>query len=181
MIKNLGRQLRRVRNISGATILGDGQLVMVLNPADVLKSIQAIPSASLVSTLVSKTPARRRVLLADDSITTRSLEKHILENAGFQVSVAANGMEAWRLLNSPEGAGLDGLISDVNMPEMDGFELTAAIKADDRLSHLPVVLVTSLETQQDKLRGMDAGADAYIVKSSFDQRELLEALHRLIG
>jgi two-component system chemotaxis sensor kinase CheA len=181
VIKSLGSQLRRVRNVAGAAILGDGQLVTILNVSDLMKSLQAKSAASLGSPIVTKEARRWRLLLADDSITTRTLEKHILENAGYEVLTAADGQEAWELICQNEKGLPDLVVSDVNMPRMNGFVLTQSIKGDSSYARVPVVLVTSLESPQDRLHGMEAGADAYIVKSTFDQRELLETIERLIN
>jgi two-component system chemotaxis sensor kinase CheA len=145
-----------------------------------MKSIQARSVASLALPIVTKDARRWHVLLADDSITTRALEKHILENAGYEVSAVADGQEAWELICKNDKGLPDLVVSDINMPKMDGFALTQSIKSDGRYTHVPVVLVTSLESPQDRLHGMEAGADAYIVKSTFDQRELLETIERLI-
>jgi two-component system chemotaxis sensor kinase CheA len=180
VVKSLGGQLHRVRNIAGAAILGDGQLVTILNVSDLMKSIQAKPTASWALPIVTKDVRRWRVLLVDDSITTRALEKHILESAGYEVLAAADGQEAWELICGNESGLPDLVVSDVNMPRMNGFALTQSIKGDGRYSRMPVVLVTSLESSQDRLHGMEAGADAYIVKSTFDQRELLETIERMI-
>lgn len=177
VIKNLGRQLRRVRNVAGATILGTGQVVIVLNVADLMKSVLASPAVVPSLPMEVREVARRRVLVVDDSITTRTLEKDILENAGYQVLVAADGEEAWALVQSEP---LDAVVADIAMPRMDGFVLTEKIKQDERFKEMPVILVTSLESPQDKIRGLEAGADAYITKSTFDQTELLETLERLI-
>jgi two-component system chemotaxis sensor kinase CheA len=180
VIKSLGGQLRRVRNVAGAAILGDGQLVTILNVSDLMKSLQAKSVASLGPPIVTKESRRWRVLLADDSLTTRTLEKHILENAGYEVLTAADGQEAWELISKNEKALPDLVVSDINMPRMDGLVLTQSIKGDSSYARMPVVLVTSLESPQDRLHGMEAGADAYIVKSTFDQKELLETIERLI-
>lgn len=178
VIKHLGRQLRRVRNVAGVTILGDGRLVTVLNVAHLIKAIQHEPAAA--APLLAAAPERRRIVVTDDSITTRTLEKNILESAGYEVRVFADGQEAWDWLRRDDSHLPDVIISDVNMPHMDGFALTAAVKGDPRLSRLPIVLVTSLDTAEDRLQGMEAGADAYMVKSLFDQRELLAVIERLI-
>jgi two-component system, chemotaxis family, sensor kinase CheA len=180
VIKSLGGQLHRVRNVVGAAILGDGQLVTIVNVADLMRSIQFKSVASLSLPIVTKEARRWRVLLADDSITTRALEKHILENAGYDVLAAADGQEAWDLVCSNEKGLPDLVVSDVNMPRMDGFVLTQSIKGDSKYAHVPVVLVTSLDSPQDRLHGMEAGADAYIVKSTFNQQELLDTIERLI-
>ncbi len=177
VIKSLGRQLSQARNVAGATILGTGQVVMILNVADLIKSAQIGPAVAAPSPVEAREVARRPVLVVDDSITTRTLEKNILENAGYQVLVAADGEEAWALV---QGEPLDAVVADISMPRMDGFVLTEKIKGDERFQDLPVVLVTSLESPQDRIRGLEAGADAYITKSTFDQRELLETIERLI-
>jgi two-component system chemotaxis sensor kinase CheA len=178
VIKGMGRQFSRVRNVTGAAILGDGQVVMILNVADLVKSAPKVTGMTTsIPTQVMKA-VRRRVLVVDDSITTRTLEKNILENAGYQVVVAADGEEAWAIL---QNAPFDGIVADVDMPRMDGFALTRKIKGHEKLKDRPVVLVTSLETPQDKIRGMEAGADAYIIKGTFDQRDLLTTFERLMG
>jgi len=180
VMKSLGAQLRRVQNIAGAAILGDGQLVTILNVSDLMKSLQAKSVASFGPPIITKEARRWRVLLADDSITTRTLEKHILENAGYEVFTAADGQEAWELIRSSEEGLPDLVVSDINMPRMDGFVLTQSVKGNSQCAHVPIILVTSLDSPQDRLHGMEAGADAYIVKSTFDQRELLETIERLI-
>jgi two-component system chemotaxis sensor kinase CheA len=178
VIKNLGRQLRRVRHVAGATILGDGRLVIVLNSVDLMKSIFTGQGYS-GSLIVEAEPVRRhRLLVVDDSITTRTLQKHILEKAGYEVISASDGEEAWEYLKR-EIVHL--VISDVNMPNMDGIELTKAIKTNNATANLPVLLVTSLGDAQDRLRGMEAGADAYIVKTNYDQNEIIETIKHYIG
>jgi two-component system, chemotaxis family, sensor kinase CheA len=178
VIKGMGRQFSRVRNVSGAAILGDGRVVMILNVADLVKSAQKGAGTTASIPVQVKEVTRRRVLVVDDSITTRTLEKNILENAGYDVIVAADGEEAWATLQSEP---VDGIVADINMPRMDGFALTRKIKGHEKLKDRPVVLVTSLETPQDKIRGMEAGADAYIIKGTFDQKDLLAVMERLIG
>ena len=120
---------------------------------------------------------RRKILVAEDSITSRTLLKSILQGAGFEVRTAVDGADA---LTTLKFEPVDLVISDVQMPRLDGFELTAKIRADRELSTVPVILITSLANREDKARGVDAGANAYIVKSSFDQSDLLEAIGRLL-
>lgn len=122
-------------------------------------------------------PLRRRVLLADDSVTTRTLERSILETAGYDVVVAADGAQAWNLLLA-EGADL--VVADVEMPRMDGLMLCEAIRQSKRFHDVPVVLVTGVESDAARRRGLEAGANAYLPKSSFDQQTLLETLDRLL-
>lgn len=178
VVKNLGTQLQRVRNIAGATILGTGQVVMVLNAGSIIYSAQGLRGSSLLTKVRAKKTVKKRVLVVDDSITTRTLERNILENAGYRVSQAADGMEGWEKMQAET---FDAVVFDIEMPRMNGFQLTEKVREDKRFEHLPIVLVTSLESPEDKLKGMEAGADIYITKGSFDQEELLETIERLIG
>lgn len=177
LVKEIGPPLVRVKNVAAAGLLGTGQVVLILRLADLLRSTREItrPPAEAVAHVGR---GRQPVLLVvDDSITTRTMEKNLLEAAGYQVKVAVDGMEAWTLLNTE---AFDLIVSDVDMPRMDGFELTARIRADRKLSELPVVLVTALESRENKERGIEVGANAYILKSSFDQSSLLEFIRRLV-
>jgi two-component system, chemotaxis family, sensor kinase CheA len=119
----------------------------------------------------------KSILVAEDSITSRTLLKNILELAGYKVKTAIDGAEAFAVLATD---AFDLVVSDVEMPRMSGFDLTAKIRAGNRLAHLPVVLVTGLDSREDRERGVEVGANAYIVKSSFDQGNLLEVVRRLI-
>ena len=178
LVKGLGRQLNRVRNITGATILGSGKVVPVLNIPDLMKSAVGATAAVRAAADAAKGPERaERILVAEDSITARTLLKNILETAGYQVATAVDGVDAFTQLRSGE---FDLVVSDVDMPRMSGFELTTRIRSDKKLGELPVVLVTALESREDRELGIDVGANAYIVKSSFDQSNLLEAVRRLI-
>jgi two-component system chemotaxis sensor kinase CheA len=182
VVKSLGWPLRRVRNVGGAAVLGSGQTVVILNPADMLKSGFRLISggaqpARLQAAAAAPERGRHRVLVVDDSLTTRTLERSILEAAGYDVAVAADGVEALSVLREQP---IELIISDIDMPRLDGFGLTAEIRRDDRLRRIPVVLVTSLEAQEHRERGVAVGADAYIVKSGFDQGQLLDTVSRLL-
>ena len=179
LVKNLGWQLARVRNVSGATILGSGEVVPILNPSDLIKSAQGAPRAITRATAVDEEggPVSRSVLVAEDSITARSLLKNILETAGYEVTTAVDGLDALTTLKSGK---FDLLVTDIQMPRMDGLELTAKVRSEKKLADLPVVIVTGLESREERERGIDVGADAYIVKSSFDQGNLLEVIERLV-
>jgi len=179
LVKNLGPRLRRVRHFAGATILPSGRVALILNTADLLSSaLQRAPSRTLAATLTKdSTERRQRILLAEDSLTTRSLEKSILESAGYDVVAAADGSDAWRILQE---RGADLVVADVEMPRMDGFALCEAIRRSPRFRELPIVLVTALETATDKARGLEIGADAYLPKSAFDQRKLLDTIAQLL-
>jgi len=178
--KGLGRQLSRVRNVAGATLLGNGRIAPVLNVADLLKSAVSMAAFSSprsgAAAPVESAGHVCSVLVVEDSITTRTLLKNILESAGYDVATAVDGVDAFTKLKSGR---FDIVVSDVDMPRMNGFDLTARIRADTALEELPVILVTSLSTREDRERGIDAGANAYIVKGSFDQSDLLEVMKKM--
>jgi two-component system chemotaxis sensor kinase CheA len=177
-VKGLGPQLKRVRNIAGAATISSGETIPILNPTDLIRSaIKKGVGTSYRTQEILGTKKKRSILIAEDSITARTLFKGILEGAGYEVVTAVDGLEAWGMLQSRD---FDLLVSDVQMPKLDGFELTRKIRADKGLFRLPVVLITGLETREDKERGLEVGANAYIVKSSFDQSNLLEVVKRLI-
>ena len=179
LVKPLVRPLSRVRNIAAATVLGSGRVAPILNVADLLKSARMLAGASPGAAATAK-PAKveiRSILVAEDSITSRMLLKAILESAGYRVKTAVDGIEAFTLLRAEH---FDLVVSDVEMPRLNGFDLTARIRADKKLAQLPLVLVTALESREDRERGIDVGANAYLVKSSFDQSNLIEAVRRLI-
>lgn len=177
LLKPLGKQLERVRNVSGATVLGSGMVVPVLNTADLIRSVQRSGGGRGFLSDPEEKKTRRNVLIAEDSITSRTLLRNILSAAGFVVQTAVDGQEAWDYLAK---GGFHIVVSDVEMPRMNGFELTAKIRSDPATADIPVVLVTSLESREDRERGAEAGADAYIVKSGFDQGNLLDVLRRLL-
>ena len=179
VVKSLGARVRRLRHVSAATILPSGQIAPVLNTANVIRTaLQRAPSTTL--TPQAETPAKKgkkRILVVDDSVTTRTLEKSILEAAGYEVTAAVDGVAAWQVLQEH---GTDLIVSDVDMPRMDGFALTETVRASKRFAELPVVLVTARETEADKARGIAVRADAYLGKSGFDQKNLLETIAQLL-
>jgi two-component system chemotaxis sensor kinase CheA len=183
VIKGLGRQLSRVGGVAGATVMGSGEVVLILNVADLIKLGLRSDRRSVAAALVKAAPtvetrARKSILVVDDSITTRTLEKNILEAAGYTVHLATDGQEA---LGTIAVSGVpDLIVSDVVMPRLDGFGLTQRVREDPNTASVPVILVTSLDSAEDKARGIEVGADAYITKSSFDQNNLLETIEQLI-
>jgi two-component system chemotaxis sensor kinase CheA len=181
MVKGLGRHLMRVRNIASATVLGTGKVVPVVNVGDLMKSAIRLRSEGtgfMPVTEEEKAKKKKTILVTEDSITSRMLLKNILEGAGYIIETAVDGMDAFTKLRS---GSFDIVVSDVDMPRMNGFVLTEKIRNDKKYSELPVVLVTALDSQADRERGIEVGANAYIVKSSFDQSNLLEVVERLIG
>jgi two-component system chemotaxis sensor kinase CheA len=178
-VKSFSQPLRRVRNVSGAALLGNGEPVVILNPADLIKSAQGVPMQNVVIHNKQAEAETRvaHILVVDDSITTRTLEKNILEAANFHVITATDGLEAIKRLKDNT---IDIVVSDVQMPNMDGIALTRHLRDSGDYKSLPIILVTSLESREDRERGMVAGADAYIVKRGFDQAELLATIQRLL-
>jgi two-component system, chemotaxis family, sensor kinase CheA len=180
LVKPLGKQLVRVRNVAGATVLGNGKVVPVLNIADLIQSaVLASDTGIPIPSAPAEAPEDRRksVLVAEDSITSRILLRNILEAAGYEVQTAVDGIDAFTKLRSGE---FDLVVSDVEMPRLNGFDLTSKVRGERKLADLPVVLVTALNSREDQERGIDVGANAYIAKGSFDQSNLLEVIQRLI-
>lgn len=179
VIKPQSQVLRRVRNIIGATVLGTGEVCMIINPPDILKTIQKADTAFIPSETQETTEqvVKPVILLAEDSIAVRTQEKRILEKAGYEVIIAVDGMDGYNKLRSRD---FDAVISDVQMPNMDGLEFVTKIRNHAEYRELPVILVTSLASEEDKRKGAKAGANAYIVKDQFNQEILLETLERLV-
>lgn len=178
LVKRLQRPLVRVRNIAGATIMASGEVLPVLNVADLLKSARRAGQPLPAPAIERGKPLVRKVLVAEDSITSRLLLKGILEAEGCEVTTVVDGIEAFTALRSET---FDVLVSDIEMPRLDGFGLTSRIRADPKLADLPIILVTALARREDRERGIDVGANAYITKGGFDQRDLVGAIRRLVG
>jgi two-component system, chemotaxis family, sensor kinase CheA len=174
--KSFGPLLRRVRYFSGAAQLGDGMLAPVIALDDV--GGRGLAGTSTASPTAAPAAGPRRVLVVEDSVTSRLLLKHILEGAGCGVDTAVDGLDA---LSRLRGDRYDVVVSDVEMPNMDGLALTAAIRANPATAELPVILVTSLQTPEQREAGLRAGADAYFTKGSFDQDRLLATVRRVAG
>ncbi len=178
-VKPLGSRIRRVRHVSGATLLESGEIALVLNMANVVRSLLSLKNQGQLVAAAPQdgTPTKRRLLVVDDSVTTRVLLQGILEAAGFDVDTAADGQSALEELHKVK---IDLVVSDVDMPRVDGFELTQAIRQSSEFAKMPIVLVTARGSDEDQARGAASGADAYIVKSGFDQTNLLETIRQLL-
>ncbi|WP_422929896.1 hybrid sensor histidine kinase/response regulator [Singulisphaera sp. PoT] len=179
IVKSLGDRIRRVRLVSGATILSSGRIALVLNTSGLVRGgmTRRVALPTVAPTPTPDAAMRKRLIVVDDSVTTRTLEKSILEAAGYDVSTAVDGEAGWELLQEQ---GADLLISDIEMPRLDGFSLTAKIRASQRFEALPVILISSRSSDQDKARGVEVGADAYIVKGAFDQNDLVATVQQLL-
>lgn len=169
--------LQRVRNVSGATILETGEVCIVLNPHDLLKTAQRRAAPVTPERAIAAAERQRVILLVEDSITTRTQEKRILESGGYEVVTAVDGLDAFTKLQT---RAFDAVVSDIQMPHLDGLTLTARILQDKQYQELPIILVTALATEEDKRRGIEVGANAYITKPTFDQKVLLDTLQRLV-
>ncbi|MBI5076108.1 MAG: hybrid sensor histidine kinase/response regulator [Nitrospirae bacterium] len=178
VIKPLPDHLQRVRLVAGVTISGRNEIINILNIPAVMEAARnagAVRPASLTEEPVGQ---EVNILVVDDSINTREIEKSILEAYGYRVTIAGDGMEAIELAGRSK---YDLVITDVEMPRLDGFSLTERLRSDNSYKDVPVIIVTSREKEEDKRRGIRVGANAYIVKGSFDQSNLVDTVQNLIG
>ena len=178
VVKSLGPLLAQLDGYLGAAILGDGRIALILDPSMLTRGPRLVIPRG-VPTPPPEQPVSPKVLVVEDSFTVRELQRSILESAGYRVATARDGREGFARVTDDEEIGL--VVTDVEMPEMDGLELTRAIRAQPERSSLPVIIVTTRAAEEDRQRGMEAGADAYMAKRSFDQQALLETVERLIG
>jgi two-component system chemotaxis sensor kinase CheA len=176
IIKNFLKPIKRVRNLAGATFLASGKTVPILNIEDIIKSAM---KKKCHKTSVGQLHQNNKttILLVEDSITTRVLLKNILELAGFDVITAVDGVEALLLLKSHN---ISLIVSDIDMPHMNGLELTQKIRKTKKYENLPIILLTGRESQEDYEKGLDSGANAYVLKSNFDSANILEVIRRLV-
>jgi len=177
LVKQFNKQLTKVRNISGATILGTGEVVPILEVQDLIKSSLNVVSNTLNIRKDKEEVPKKSVIVVEDSITSRTLLKNVLENNGYKVKTSVDGIEGWNAIKREK---FDLIISDIEMPRMDGFELTSKVRSDEETAEIPVILVTSLDSKEDTERGIEVGASAYIVKSNFQQNNLIEVIKKLI-
>lgn len=178
VIKPLGTHLKKIDNVAGVTILGAGEVVPILNVPDLMANARTRSGQRVGLVPRAERQGPRKILICEDSFTTRELERSIFEAAGYDVETAVDGAQGFTKLR--DGLKVDAIVTDVQMPNMTGFELTKAIKSDAGLQDIPVIIVTSLERDEEKAEGIEAGADAYITKSVFNQDTLLDTVERLI-
>jgi two-component system sensor histidine kinase and response regulator WspE len=178
----LDPRLGKVPDVAAAAVLEDGTPALFLDLDDLRRSIERLASGGRLGRWSRAATAgearRRRVLVVDDSLTVRELERKLLLKRGYEVAVAVDGMEGW---NAVRQGGFDLVVTDVDMPRMDGIELVKLIKADQRLGKTPVMIVSYKDREEDRRRGLDAGADYYLTKGSFHDESLLAAVEDLIG
>lgn len=180
VVKNLGPRIHRLPHVSGATLLRSGEIALLLNVPSLMRTLATggRSRSGLTISEVDQIQTVQRVLVVDDSMTTRTLIRSILEAAGYDVTTAVDGQDAWERLQSMQ-PGADVLVADVDMPRMDGFQLTETVRSSAEFSRTPVVLVTSRDSEDDIARGVQVGANAYLVKSQFDQTNILETIQQL--
>ncbi|MEN4917969.1 hybrid sensor histidine kinase/response regulator [Achromobacter spanius] len=183
VVQPLDPRLGKVQDVMAGALMDDGTPLLILDVEDMLVSVQKLIEGGSLSRVDSGAEAatarrRKRVLVVDDSLTVRELERKLLLNRGFDVAVAVDGMDGWNMLRAED---FDLIVTDVDMPRMDGIELVSRIKADPRLQGLPVMVVSYKDREEDRQRGLDAGADYYLAKGSFHDDALLDAVEDLIG
>jgi two-component system sensor histidine kinase and response regulator WspE len=172
----------KLRNVAAGALLDDGSPVLLLDVADLLVSIDRLLHAGGLQQLPQQgdgaVAATRRVLVVDDSLTVREMERKLLAARGYRVDTAVDGMDGWNMARTGD---YDLLVTDIDMPRMDGIELVGLVRQDPRLHRLPVMIVSYKDRPEDRARGMEAGADYYLTKGSFHDATLLDAVFDLIG
>ncbi|MHC8399366.1 response regulator [Pseudomonas sp. MDT1-17] len=179
----LDERLGKVQDISAGALLDDGSVVLIVDVEDMLRSVDKLLNTGRLERIARQggpvvEAARKRILVVDDSLTVRELQRKLLLNRGYDVAVAVDGMDGWNALRSED---FDLLITDIDMPRMDGIELVSLLRLDNRLQSLPVMVVSYKDREEDRRRGLDAGADYYLAKASFHDDALLDAVDELIG
>ncbi|MGY2140267.1 response regulator [Pseudomonas reactans] len=179
----LDDRLGKVQDISAGALLDDGSVVLIVDVEDMLRSVDKLLNTGRLERIARRSQQateapRKRVLVVDDSLTVRELQRKLLLNRGYEVAVAVDGMDGWNALRSED---FDLLITDIDMPRMDGIELVTLLRRDSRLQSLPVMVVSYKDREEDRRRGLDAGADYYLAKASFHDDALLDAVVELIG
>ena len=175
VLKPQSKLLKRVPNIAGATIIGNGEVCMILNPSDLLHSLRQ-GTWEDVTQGSDRSEIKNKLLLVEDSIIIRTQMQRLLKAAGYDVTIAVDGLEGWQKVTT---GNFDVVVSDVEMPNMSGLELTTQIRQHPEYQNLPIVLVTTLASPEDQQRGKEAGANAYLTKGDFDQKLLLDTLNQL--
>lgn len=180
VIKPLPEHLAFNQRVAGMVVTGNNQLVNVLHAPALFALAQASRKPQPITEAHNQPQqaSAKHLLVVDDSLNTREIEKDVLEAYGYQVTLAEDGVDA---LNKAKLTEFDAVLTDVEMPNMDGFTLTAQLRQDERYRHKPIMIITSREKEADKRRGMQVGADAYIVKGDFDQSNLINTLQALLA
>jgi two-component system, chemotaxis family, sensor histidine kinase and response regulator WspE len=183
VVHPLDPQLGKVKDIAAGALMEDGSPVLIVDAEDLLRSMDKLvaagrPSAVRRGSAATDTRRRKRVLVVDDSLTVRELERKLLGNHGYDVEAAVDGMDGWNAVRTGQ---FDLVISDIDMPRMDGIELVTLINQDPHLASIPVMIVSYKDRDEDRRRGLEAGAAYYLTKGSFHDETLLNAVVDLIG
>jgi len=183
VVQSLDPRLGKIKDISAAALMEDGSPVLIVDVDDLVRSIEKLASGGTLAKvqrglLDSNSRKQKRILAVDDSLTVRELERKLLSGRGYVTDVAVDGMDGW---NAVRNAKYDLVVTDVDMPRMDGIELATLIKKDPELRAIPVMIVSYKDREEDKMRGLEAGADYYLTKGSFHDETLLQAVVDLIG
>ncbi len=181
VVRPLDPRLGKVPSLSAAALMDDGSAVLVVDVEDLTRSVETLLHGGRLRGLGdrhAKQASSKRILVVDDSVTVREVQRSLLQNRGYVVEVAVDGMDGW---NAVRAASYNLTITDVDMPRMNGIELVSKVRADPKLSSMPVIIVSYKDREEDRMRGLEAGADRYLTKSSFHDETLLSAVAELIG
>ena len=182
VVQPLDARLGKIKDISADALTDDGTPLLIMDVEDLIRSVQKLSAAGRLTSVqrsaAQQRQKRKRVLVVDDSLTVRELERKLLEGRGYEVEIAVDGMDGWNAVRTGEH---DLIITDVDMPRMDGIELVSLIRRDPHLKAKPVMIVSYKDREEDRARGLEAGADHYLTKGSFHDESLVQAVTDLIG
>jgi two-component system sensor histidine kinase and response regulator WspE len=183
VVRPLDPRLGKVQDIGAVALMGDGSPILIVDISDLVHSINSLLNTKRLTKVgvddkATITDQRKRVLVVDDSITVREMERKLLQNRGYTVDVAVDGMDGWNAVRTKH---YDLVVSDIDMPRMNGIELVKQIKSHSRFHSIPVIIVSYREHEDDLIQGLEAGADYYLTKSSFHDDALVDAAMNLIG
>jgi two-component system sensor histidine kinase and response regulator WspE len=183
VVQPLDSRLGKIKDIAAAALMEDGSPLLIVDVEDMIRSMEKLCATDRLAGVRGQAGAdgaavRKRVLVVDDSFTVRELERKLLDHHGYEVEVAVDGMDGWNALRNGR---FDLVVSDIDMPRMDGIELVRRIRQDPGLNSMPVMILSYKDREEDRQRGLDAGADYYLTKGSFESDALIEAVIDLIG
>ncbi|MEI6430310.1 MAG: response regulator, partial [Pseudanabaena sp. ELA607] len=184
VVRPIDQRLGKVQDISAAALMGDGSPILILDVGDLIRSTNNLLNNRCIKHFTEPksqstgVKPSKQILVVDDSLTVREMERKLLENQGYQVTVAVDGIEGWYAVSTNN---YDLVISDVDMPRLNGIELVKKIKTTQKLAHIPVIIVSYKDREQDRLNGLQAGANYYLTKASFHDDSLIKAVRNLLG
>jgi two-component system sensor histidine kinase and response regulator WspE len=182
VVQPLDTQLGKIKDIAAGALMEDGAPVLIVDADDMIRSMDRLVSGGRLDSVPRGSDAhqkkRKRVLVVDDSLTVRELERKLIGNGGYEVEVAVDGMDGWNAVRTGQ---FNLVVTDIDMPRMDGIELVTLINKDSNLKSVPVIIVSYKDRDEDRQRGLEAGAAYYLTKGSFHDETLLQAVIDLIG